>query len=194
MDPLTASGTFATIVSLLCNFRAERSQKDSVEFEDFMKWLIDKNSGEIKESIEVNTRLGIGIKSLLNLHIKEFNERMDGLDHVMSMFSSKINGLGDIALAINPKAEISEQAIQILSELNKSGASSFLESKFIGGVKYSFLEKGGGFVPTDPRFLEDDFKTLINLNLLLLDFNQNGGRIFRITRQSIIFLKAIGRA
>jgi hypothetical protein len=37
MDPLSAAGTFATIVGLVCNYRAEKNSEGTLEFEDFMQ-------------------------------------------------------------------------------------------------------------------------------------------------------------
>jgi hypothetical protein len=113
---------------------------------------------------------------------------MNGVDEVMAMVSRKIDGLADIANALHPHSELSEQSIFILSELEKSGASSFIEIKFMGGAVYQFMETGGQFEPPEPRFIEDDLNVLVTVGFLILNFTSSGGRIFRITRQAVRFI------
>lgn len=44
MDPLSLAGSFATLVGLLANFKAERS---GAELSDFMSWLRESHHEEI---------------------------------------------------------------------------------------------------------------------------------------------------
>ncbi|ANB16330.1 Hypothetical protein I596_293 [Dokdonella koreensis DS-123] len=46
----------------------------------------------------------------------------------------------------------------------------------------------------DPRFLEDDLTTLVDLGLLDLSYNSKGGRLFSLKRAAARFVESRRRA
>ena len=43
----------------------------------------------------------------------------------------------------------------------------------------------------EPKFMEDDLNTLVELGFLRLDFGSKGSRLFYVTRQALRFMKEI---
>lgn len=183
MEPLTTATTFTTIVSLVASFKSERKSQSNDEFQDFLEWLIETNHTDIKSLLEINTNATIGIKTLLNKNSKELQEKLSGIDEILASIASNIDGLSEIAKAVRPNSEISEQALSILRQFEEKEASKILESNKIGGRDYLFLDgKGGSLLYDDPRFLDDDFSTLYEFGLLRQDYNSQGSKLYIITR------------
>lgn len=121
--------------------------------------------------------------------------RLESIDRVLAGLSSQIEGMSDLALAMKPGSEISEQAMSILVQMEKAEASSFVIGKYLGGhIAMHLSDGGGGQIKYDePRFLEDDLATLSSLGFLLIDYNSRGEPFYRITRQASSFVKLSGR-
>jgi hypothetical protein len=175
--------SFATIVALLGQFKSEKGAAELSDFNDFMDWLIKTNHQEIKDLLTINTKATIGIKAILNQDREILFAHLDKIDKALASFSSGIEGFSDLAFGIKPNSCISEQALEILKQFDKSGASKVLEHKSQGGSIYFYLDGPGGSMEiSDPRFAEDDFNTLMKLGLLRHDFNSKGANMYLYTR------------
>lgn len=188
MDPLSAAGTFASIVGLICNFKSERNSYTSNEYQEFIGWLEEKRHGEIIEIIKANSDLCSGINKFLQEDNKIIKDNLNALGDIMLKLSSRIEGLSGIALAINTRNQISEQSLKILRQFEDSASSFFIEIKLHGRSVFQF-DKGGQIEYEEPRFVEDDILTLLDLGMLRLDYNSKGGRVFYITRNAVEYLK-----
>ena len=118
--------------------------------------------------------------------------KLSGLDYAMVELASQIDGIQEVARAIAPQAELSDQAFSILKQLNDSGGSVFLEMKMPGGTTYQVMDASAQIQIEEPRFVEDDLEQLCRLGLLLQDFNNKGDRLFRITRASVKYVENAG--
>lgn len=176
--------SFATVVGLISQYRAERGAKAQLEFNDFMEWLAKANHSETKGLLELNTDATIYIKALLNEDHKIFKEKLDKIDAAITSFASSIEGFDKLAIAINPSNTLSPQATSILQQFQQSGASNVLEIKTNGGNFYQFLEVNGGLEITEPRFVEDDLATLVELGLLRHAYNSKGSNMYMFTRSA----------
>ncbi len=174
--------SFATIVGLLGQYRSERGAQAQLEFNDFMEWLAKANHTETKELLELNTNTTIYIKALLNQDHKIFKEKLDKIDAAITAFASTIEGFDVLARAVNPNATLSTQAVNILEQFQRSGATKVLELKMMSGTQYMFIETGGGLEISEPRFVEDDLKTLLGYGLLRHDYNSQGHNLYIFTR------------
>ena len=98
----------------------------------------------------------------------------------MEIFSS-------LASAVRPSSIFSDQAISIVKQFVESGAREFWEHKVLGpdGTSYHLIGGSGQLQIAEPRFMEDDLNTLVELGVLRLDFGSRGTRKFIITRQAV---------
>jgi hypothetical protein len=174
--------SFAAIVGLLGQYRSEKGSQVQLEYNDFMEWLAKANHNEIKDLLEINTNATVYIKALLNQDHKLFKQKLDKIDSAITAFASTIEGFDALAQSINPDSVLSEQAISILEQFHESGASKVLELKMMGGTEYMFLETSGNLEIAEPRFVEDDLKTLIEYGLLRHDYNSKGDNLYIFTR------------
>lgn len=188
MEALTAATTFASIVGLLSNFKSERKASSDDEYKEFVDWLNEKRHKNLLEEITSNHLLGLGIKSLLNQNHEVVLQKLVNLDETLLILSSSISGFKEISNALAPNVELSEQALSIISQLNSTGGSSFIENKGYGLPSFIFMDTQGSIEITEQRFIEDDLAQLVNLDLLLLDYNSQGNRVFRITRLAVKLL------
>jgi len=182
VDPLTAATSFATIVGLLSNFKSERSGTQLSEFTD---WLKDKHHGDVAADIERNQLLAVQLKSLLALNHQELVQRLDSLDTVLASVASHVKTFSALATTVRPDSVISEQAFSIVKQFADSGANECWEQKYLGGTRYHFIGGAGNLEVLEPRFIEDDLKTLVELRILRLEYGSKGTRKFIITRQAV---------
>jgi hypothetical protein len=190
VDPVTA---FATIVGLLGTFKAERRASSDDDYRDFMEWLGEKRHDDLIKAIHSNQELAAALTTFLESGHEEVMAKLSGLDRSLLELASQIDGVQQLAHAIAPQAELSSQAFSILKQLNDSGGSVFLEMKMLGGTLYQIMDTSAQLEIEEPRFVEDDLEKLCRLGLLLQDYNNKGGRLFRITRASVRYVENAGR-
>lgn len=191
MEPVSA---FATIVGLLATFKNERKIKSDNEYKEFIEWLNEHQHREIIDLLELNTNTTISIKALLNQDREMLLGKLESIDQMLASISSQIDGFGDLAQSLKPGFELSEQALSILRQIEEAQASAFLVMKVMGGQIMMLLIDGNGsqIEYNEPRFLEDDYETMVSLGLLLQDFNSKGEPVYRITRQASKLVQLVG--
>ena len=194
MDPLALATSFATIVSLLGTYSSERGGERASSYEDFMQWLVETNHQELMGMIRQNDATVIGIKALLNQNHEVLVERLRNLDESLAQVASGLAGFREVALLAHPKAELSDQAISLLQEFCDSGASKMLEMRVAVGSLFPFVDTDLAFVPSEPRFIQDDLNALVSLGLLSLEHASDKRRDFQITRSAVRYVEAIRQA
>jgi len=191
VEPLTSATAFATIISLIGQFRTEHSSQETVNEQQFLEWLENSHHNDLKKLLELNTTATIGIKALLNEDREIVLEKLENIDNILASFASGVTGLSNIAEAINPEAIISNQALSILSQVEASNGSKFLELHSFGGMKLLILDGNGGNIDIiDPRFLSDDLFRLVELKLLRQELNSKGDNLYIFTRAASMFVNS----
>lgn len=188
MEPWSS---FATILGLISAYKAEgRARKDD-EYNDLVQWLSDKKHKAIIEELNSNHILSLHIKQLLNRNHDEVIKSLSNLDNLLMQLACGFEDFKDIVQAISPNIELSDQAIDVLSQLERSGSSKFLEVNDYDGSSYLFLDSSGSLTIKEPRFIHDDLTQLSKLGLLEPGYNSQGSRIFKITRLTISYLNSV---
>ena len=190
MDPLTAATSFATIVGLLSNYKSERS---GTQLSDFIEWLKGKRHEDVAQSIEQNQMLAVQLKSILALNHQELVQRLDSLDAVLASVASHVETFSTLATTVRSDSVLSDQAMSIVEQFADSGANEMWEQKYLGGTRYHFIGGAGSLQVEEPRFIEDDLNTLIDLGIFRLDFGGKGTRRFIFTRQAAQLAKSRDR-
>ena len=181
--------SFATIVGLLSSFKAERS---GTKLDDFIEWLKEKHHEGIALSITQNQALSSQLQSVLALNHKELVQRLDSLDQVLSSVASHIEAFSSLATAIRPSSVLSAQAISVIKQFVASGAKEFWQTQYLSdlGPKFMLVGASGNLDVTDPRFIEDDLNTLVELGILRLKHGSKGTKQFVITRQAVVLAES----
>ncbi|MES5815361.1 hypothetical protein [Pseudoxanthomonas sp. Soil82] len=188
MDPLSTTTAFATIISLLADFVAHRGAADGKSFDEFMAWLSEQRHDEIKALLEQSTSTTISIKALLGESQREILDRLQSLDRSMASFAAGFDVYRDLAHAVHPASALSAQAISLLQQFHDSGASKILAIQSLDGTKSLPIVDGPSddeLKITEPRFLDDDLSTLVELGLLGLDHNGKGERLYSLRRSAV---------
>lgn len=192
MDPLTAATTFATIVSLLADFKSQRQDNTGDEFNDFLLWLAKSQHDELKTLIQQNATTTIGIKALLNENKKALAEKLEQLDYKLALLMSKDSDFSNIVKGIRPVSVFSQQALELLQQIEESGASRAIEFYTSDGLALICMDGDQHHLKyREPRFIEDDLKMLVENKFLHLDRNSQGNRVFVYTRMASDFVKSI---
>lgn len=183
MEPVSA---FATIVGLLASYKSERRAASDDQYKDFLAWLSEHRHEEILRLLEANGRATISLKALIHEDQAILLSRLESIDKILATIASRVEGVGELAIAVNPESELSKQALSILRQVDSAEASAFLVGKYIGGQSLLHLIDGSGDQVEfeEPRFLEDDLNTLVSSGLLIQDRNSKGDPIYRFTRQA----------
>jgi hypothetical protein len=185
--------TFATIVGLLSEFVSQRRSTQKASFEEFKGWLTERRHDEIVELLQTTSAASIGTKALLKETRDVLLDRLAAIDSALVAYASAVEGFATLASAFAPALALSEQAVHILRQIDASGASKVLEVHhgFDGGTSLIFIDgtQRGEVGVLDPRFLQDDLTSLIDLKLLRPDHNSSGGRFFHFTRAAALLVR-----
>jgi hypothetical protein len=193
MDPLTLSTTFATVVSLVADFRGQRQGAEPKGFAEFQKWLTAQKHEEISALIATGQSIS-AIEALLKEDFEILREKLDRLDRAFAAFAAFDEDLGRLASAIRPGESLSEQALDLLRQFAASGATKFIEVRGHDGMVLVLTEGGSGQLSyEDKRFIADDLETLVDLGLIRIsDVNSSGGRVFVLTRRAVQLIQPKG--
>lgn len=189
MDPLTTAGTFSALVGLIGQYKSSRDAESGKDFNAFLTWLIKSGQEDLKSLIEANHGTSISIKALLNIHRVDFAERLERIESALAGYASSVEGFAPLAANTRPDSALSDQALALLGfyETHESGA--LLEVAGFEELSFHCLDGKGSWEPDEPRFIEDDLRILVDLQLLKLGHGSKGSRIFHYTRRAADLLK-----
>jgi len=192
IDPILASGTFTSIVGLLCNFVNEhRYQKQAIQFDDFLLWLKKCHHEPVIKYLETNQKANENLQNIFKTDNKILLDKIVQIDDLLIKISSKINGWSEVVESLSPNKSLSDQCISILRQLEKSGGSDFIEITAGAETLFYILDKNKYIEILDRRFIEDDLNTLVELGLLRYEFIKSGKRKFIITRNAVSLINLI---
>ena len=191
MDPLSTATAFATIVGLIGNFSAERRDAATASYEEFMEWLTKNNHQELVALVTQSNATSTSVKAILKESREDLIARLQRLDASLAQLATGFDGFREIALAVHPNSELSDQAISLIEQFVDSGASRFLTTRYLDGEFVLHLIDGGAsrLSHTDTRFIEDDLSTLVEFGLLRLEHNDRGDPMYLITRNAVRFVQ-----
>jgi hypothetical protein len=184
MDPLTVSTTLATIVGLVCNFKQVRKGSRDDKHQEFMEWLEYHRHEELKKQIVNNQQLMTEVDALLKQDTETILARLGAIDDMLARILSHVEGFAGVARILKPGIDLSDQAIHVLRGLVHSKSDKFHVVKYVGSPIDLGLVLGGHIKILDPRFIEADLETLVNMGLLRMQFSSSGTPFFGITRQA----------
>jgi hypothetical protein len=189
MDPFTT--TLVAIVGLLANFVNEQRAEDTKDFEKFSIWLQNKHHEEVLLNINANQQLQNSLKLLLAQSHTSLLSILSDIDLNLASLVSKLQGFDNIVESVYPGLSLSDQAISILKQLDKSGSKGFFEVGVKGATTFVFSDKPGHIDFKETRFIDDDLKLLVSTGLLIHSFNSSGNNVYTITRGAVTLLKSI---
>ena len=182
---------FTTIVSLIGQFRGERSSQKQTDFNEFLEWLLKTKNEEIKYLIEEKSQVAEGIRKLLNEQHSTLITKLEQLENALASYANRIEGFSDISNALSLESRLSDQAFDIIHWMEDVGASSFLEDSLTGETVFICINGGGkNFVPHDQRFIKDDLNTLLELGLLRHRYNKSGKNLYDYTRNAHALIRS----
>ena len=187
MDAITLANSFATIVGLLVTFQSSKEDADTV---DFMEWLRENNHSNTAAIIENNTELQKQLSVFMSQNHNDIISQLSTLNDSMVSLASHMYGISGIASKFNDSCGLSDQALSVLREFENSGGEYIWKLKSLGGTEYS-IDASQNLNISEPRFIEDDLKTMTELNLLTHEITNQDYHRYRITRYAIEYIRAI---
>lgn len=189
IDPLSVATTFATLVSLISDFRSEHDKVANDDHQKFLEWLSSNRHTKLVSLLEQNQATTTSIKSILNLQSSELLEKLKSIDNRLGNILSFDPNFSDLVKAIAPQVQLSKQALNILSQFERSGSSRVVEFKTMPEYSYIFVDKKApDLVFEEKIFIQDDFLSLISYGLLKTELD-NGRKVFIYTRAASELIK-----
>lgn len=192
MDPFA----FATIVGLLATFQSSREGKKDLE--SFKQWLSENSYSNMITIIESNKSLQQDLTSFMNQNHEQVMAQLSTLNNLMVSLAGHMQGLGSIAASFTPNSGLSEQAIDVLRQFVTSGCTKMhrfiTRTLGVGSTDDYLLEKDEGpdsIEYSEPRFIEDDISSLVNIGLITVSKTSKDSITYTITRQAVNFIDAI---
>ena len=105
MDPLTAAGTYATIVGLVCAFKNEKTTREDQNREVFLAWLETQKHEDLKEFILRTAELPSEIDLLLKEDIEAILRRLNELRDSVVSLPNRIDHLRELIQAGQPRSD-----------------------------------------------------------------------------------------
>jgi hypothetical protein len=185
--------TFATIVGLLSDFNASRQGRAATSMEEFKAWLAEQRHADIVDALDQNAATMRSVKALLHEDRESLAKNLRALDEQLAKLATGLELFKPLAMAVHPGTELSEQAIEILQQIDAAGASKFLKGSGISGDYLAMIDgRGGGDIKlSDPRFLESDIRDLRELGLIThIAVNGNYDNVYSFNRSAAALVKA----
>jgi hypothetical protein len=121
MEPFSS---LATIIGLVSIWKSEGRARSGDEYNDFIQWLNEKRHSKLIDNLESNYLLGLQIKQLLAKNHAELEKSLSNLDAMLLQLASQVDEFREIAKIIDPKQNVSDQALYILKCMIASTSSS----------------------------------------------------------------------
>jgi hypothetical protein len=181
-----------SVIGLMATFAQERrGQSDSetqATIEDYKEWLRRGQHDTLIGMLDSNQELLVATDRFLRSGQEEILERLGLLEESLAQSLISTAGWAEITLSLNPKAWLSQQAVDILRWFDATGGSNAVRSNTRGGV--SLVPNGSGAdeykpVEESARFFDADLETLVGHGLLIEGVGSEGSTIYTITREAI---------
>lgn len=180
MDPLSLAGTFATIVGLLSNFKAERS---GAELSEFIAWLREQHQDGLAQLIGQNDKLQSALSGVLATNHDELVSQLKIITDQLADLTKRFQGFDELSSLFVPVSGLSQQAKSILKQMASSSAKFVMEHKLLSGTNYLLMDGGTGEIQAqEPRFLSEDFESLVAAGYLRVEFTSKGTPRYYLTR------------
>lgn len=139
--------------------------------------------------LESNRELVLALQHMLNVGHDELLERFDRLESMLNRLLGSTAEWSELVRSIDPKAGLSDQAIDILRWFDTNGVSM---ATHVDTREGPLLLPNGvrtNYIPSESRFFPDDMTTLVGYGLLILGYGSRGSPNFTITRAAVEFVK-----
>jgi len=200
MDPITISTTLATIVGLLCNYRQEKGDREQLNHRTFIEWLEYHRHEEIKNLICDTYHLQSEVDALLREDSQRLATKLNNIEEMLARLLSRVEGFAPVVESLHPGIELSSQALEVLSLFVTTESDRLVILHAPDGPKFALFPASGGSAPTyrvaEPRLLDDDVRTLLELGLIIQDrrADYGGEPTFRLARPGIHYVQRIKAA
>jgi hypothetical protein len=165
----------ATLVGLFCNFQRERGSQKASSHQEFIEWLEHHGHEELKNLIVNNHQLSREVDELLRKDQQEILNQIQNLNKTFATVLSRIDGFSGLVAVLAPGSVLSDQAKRFLTKFTDNNFSFLIfwpVTVTIKLVNYS-SDHGEILKAIEPRFVEDDIKTLAQLGFLESDNKDN---------------------
>ena len=152
--------------------------------QELMSWLQSNHHDEIISTLEKNRNLSRSIKLFIVDNHSVVVDKLDEIHRLVLNLYASNQATEDIALLIDPNAKLSNQALDVLKQMNSDEVVSIKKISDLQGHNYCYIDapKNGNILITDKRFIQSDLESLVDSGFLAKSYDPSGAEIFTITR------------
>ena len=175
---------FTTLVGLIATYKQLRDGREAKDEQAFKQWLIHHKFDALNEQIARSHHLNTELNDLLRQDTSDILAKLKTIEDVVLSVSKKIDGFEGIAATYSDTETLSDQAVSVLSLMEKSqeGTGILFEHR----QEYSLRllpQEQGSIQPSENRFFREDVEHLVNLGwLAVIDHTNDGHPKLQITR------------
>ena len=183
MDALNG---FVAIVGLVSQYRSEVKSRKQDKDMGFESWLRENQRNDVIDLLCRDSTTLTAVEELVREDNEIFKQKLSSIEGALLKFSSAIEGFDQISESLSPNKGLSQQAISILKQMEENEAEALLMSAWLGGKALMIIRgpSSGNIDIAEPRFVESDLNSLIELGLLMQDHNSKGEPLYVITREA----------
>ena len=182
------------LIGLIGKFKQEHKSKENSNREAFENWLSNHRFDDLKEFIsrsdEISREIDVALQEdhdHIIAKLKTIDKNIATMLQDMSIFAEIVS---TIYPAGQPTEELSKQAISILQQLSDSNSGQIYYMRTSEPLPCFLIVNEGSVKFTEPKFIESDLDTLVDLNLIKPTHASDGNGVFyTMTRQGDSFLK-----
>jgi len=192
MDPLTLANAFATIVQLIGVYKQENPDPAAADQQKFHAWLDYHHHEEIKTLICNTAAIQAEVINLLRQDSAATLAKLDSINNTLATLLSQVEEFKGLSKVLMPSAELSDQAVSILSQLVASNSRNLIYGELPNGAVLQ-PEDGEPFFYSNHLFLSDDIDTLERCGLLTQrECSSSNLKLYGITRAGAKYIETVG--
>lgn len=174
MDPATLI-SLSSVFGLMATFFQERRGRNETQtqatLQEYIEWLERGRHTEIVELLRSNQNLMNATDRFMRAGHDEIINRFDRLEEMLAKSLNSAPGWAEITQSLNPNAQLSKQAVDILRWFEGTGGTKAIEfpPRAGGGGLCPIDGHGNKYEPEaeDTRFFRDDLDSLVRLGYLI---------------------------
>jgi hypothetical protein len=137
------------------------------------------------------------VDALLREDSRRLATKLNNVEEMLARLLSRVEGFAPFVQSLHPGIELSAQALEVLSLFVTTDSDRLVVLHAPDGPKFALFPATGGSAPTyrvsQPRLLDDDIRTLLELGLIIQDprSDYGGEPVFRLSRSGIEYVERV---
>jgi len=181
MTGLEISSAFASIVSLIADYKQDAQAERDGKHQEFLEWLEYHRHEEAKAMICNNAALLMEVNQLIRQDTRTLLERIEKIGDTIATVASRLGTFGGIASALAGPNQLHPEAMELLRNFVQHDWRCFGVVGSLGEPQFLIMEGQCGPFEGDMTYFWEDIDRLVDWGFLR-DESSDGTKHYRLTR------------